>query len=183
MPVMALEEEQLPVAGARRGDPQAWDALFKRYQLPLYVFVFEMTRKEQTSLDIVQETFVNAVRHIASLKNDEKFGSWLFGIARQKSIQSWRKESTAARIEDRLASDEHTDSEDPSELLIQREHEAEFMKTLAGLTDTHREVIVLHFLQEFSIDEIAGITGAPIGTVKSRLHKPPGQILFFVRPS
>src|SRR6266700_2770950 len=85
------EIEQLPVLQARAGDGAAWDALFRRYQLPLYVYIFELVRDEQTSLDIVQETFINAVRHLGTLRDDAKFGSWLFGIAHQKCIQRWRK--------------------------------------------------------------------------------------------
>src|SRR6185437_2358281 len=90
MPVMA-ESEQLPVQPAREGNPAAWDALFRCYQLPLYVYVFELVHNEQTSLDLVQETFIAATKHIGSLRDDEKFGSWLFGIAHQKIIQLWRK--------------------------------------------------------------------------------------------
>src|ERR1051325_4570122 len=85
------EIEQLPVSEARAGESAAWDTLFRRYQLPLYVYVFELVRDEQTSLDIVQETFINATRHIGSLRDDERFGGWLFGIAHQKCIQHWRK--------------------------------------------------------------------------------------------
>src|SRR5579859_4580218 len=86
------EREQLPVWEARAGDPDAWQTLFKRYQLPLYVYVFELVRHEQTSLDIVQETFINAARHIGSLRDDDKFGSWLFSIAHQRCVQHWRKQ-------------------------------------------------------------------------------------------
>src|SRR2546427_2586614 len=91
--LVVAEREQLPVAEARAGDTAAWDILFKRYQLPLYVYVFELVRDEQTSLDIVQETFISAARHIHGLQDDEKFGSWLFSIAHQKCIQRWRKRS------------------------------------------------------------------------------------------
>src|SRR5213592_2864079 len=86
------EREQLPVQQARAGEPEAWDILFRRYQLPLYVYVFELVRDEQASLDIVQETFINAARYIGSLREEGKFGSWLFGIAHQKCIQRWRKQ-------------------------------------------------------------------------------------------
>src|ERR1043166_10226049 len=88
--LVVAEREQLPVAEARAGDTAAWDTLFRRYQLPLYVYVFELVHDEQSSLDIVQETFINAVRHIGNLRDDEKFGGWLFGIAHQKCIQRWR---------------------------------------------------------------------------------------------
>src|SRR6185436_7090609 len=85
------EDEQLPVAAAREGDPGAWSVLFKRYQLPLYVYVFELVHHEQTALDIVQESFINATRYLRSLREDRKFGSWLFSIAHQKCQQHWRK--------------------------------------------------------------------------------------------
>src|SRR5712672_3252450 len=90
--LVVAEREQLPVPQARSGEPAAWDMLFKRYQLPLYVYVFELVRDEQTALDIVQEAFINAVRHVAGLREDDRFGSWLFGIAHQKCIQRWRQQ-------------------------------------------------------------------------------------------
>jgi len=64
------EREQLPVADARAGNADAWKTLFRRYRLPLYVYVFELLRDEQASLDLVQETFISAFRHIASLPED-----------------------------------------------------------------------------------------------------------------
>src|SRR5438034_8828951 len=91
--LVVAEREQLPVAQARAGDTAAWDTLFRRYQLPLYVYVFELVHDEQTSLDVVQETFIAAVKHIGSLRDEEKFGGWIFGIAHQKCIQHWRKSS------------------------------------------------------------------------------------------
>src|SRR5471030_3316256 len=89
--LVVAEQEQLPVSQARAGKPAAWDVLFRRYQLPLYIYVFELAHDEQASLDIVQETFIAAARHIGGLRDDGKFGSWLFGIAHQKVIQLWRK--------------------------------------------------------------------------------------------
>ena len=89
MPLVA-KDEQLPVAQARSGDPAAWDTLFRRYQLPLYSYVQELMRHEQTSLDLVQETFIKAVRHLGSLRDDARFGGWLFRIAHQLCQQQWR---------------------------------------------------------------------------------------------
>src|SRR5437899_9016417 len=91
--LVVAEREQLPVSQARAGEPAAWDILFKRYQLPLYVYVFELVHDEQAGLDIVQETFISAARHLGSLRDDARFGSWLFGIAHQKVIQRWRGQS------------------------------------------------------------------------------------------
>src|SRR6266850_3569306 len=112
------EPEQLPVPQARAGDPAAWDVLFKRYQLPLYVYIFELVRDEQTSLDLVQETFINAFRHIATLRDDEKFGSWLFSIAHQKCIQQWRRQGRDAELQEELANAPAASADAPLDLLI-----------------------------------------------------------------
>ena len=101
--LVVAEREQLPVPQARAGEPAAWDTLFRRYQLPLYVYVFELVHDEQTSLDLVQETFIAAVRHIGGLRDDGKFGSWLFGIAHQKCIQRWRKQNREEILRDEIA--------------------------------------------------------------------------------
>ena len=165
-------DEQLPVAAARTGDSDAWSVLFRRYQLPLYVYVVELVHNEQTALDIVQETFVNAARYLGSLRENRKFGSWLFSIAHQKCQQHWRKPPR-----DEVSPDDHefvlesnADDTAPFDLLIRREQEEEFMALLNQLSDAHRSVVLLHFLEEFPLDEIAEVTGVSVGTVKSRLH-------------
>jgi|SRR5579862_1505840 len=164
------EREQLPVAEAREGNVEAWESLFRRYRLPLYVYVFELVRDEQTSLDLVQETFISAFRHLAMLRDDEKFGSWLFGIAHQKCVQQWRRHVRESELQEELATAEVVGDEAPDELLIREEQEAEFMKLLAKLPVPQRSALLLHFVEGFSLEEIARITDAQVGTVKSRLH-------------
>lgn len=163
--------EQLPVAQARSGDPKAWDTLFRRYQLPLYAYVYELVRDEQASLDIVQEAFINAARHIESLRDDARFGSWLFGIARQKVAQRWRKPERTTPLEDTQDHEgELEDSESPSDWLMRKEQEEQFMNLLRQLPEAQRDVLLLHFLEDFPLEEIAAITHVSLGTVKSRMH-------------
>ena len=168
--MVVAEREQLPVQEARAGDPAAWDALFKRYQLPLYVYVFELVHDEQASLDIVQETFIAAVRHLRSLRDDGRFGSWLFGIAHQKCIQHWRKTGPEEPWDEPALEALPGLDDNPRELLIREEQEAEFMQALNQLPPPQRAVLLLHFVEDFSLEEIAGVTGVALGTVKSRLH-------------
>src|SRR5262245_720400 len=164
------EREQLPVPQARAGDPAAWDALFRRYQLPLYVYVFESVHDEQASLDIVQDTFIRAVQHIDSLRQDDKFGSWLFGIAHQQCIQRWRRQTREENALEELGAEPLEVSAGPDALLIRQENEEEFMRRVNQLPPPQRSVLLLHFVEDFSVEEIAEITGAAAGTVKSRLH-------------
>jgi len=168
--LVVAEREQLPVPQARAGEPAAWDALFHRYQLPLYVYVFELVHDEQTSLDIVQETFIAAVRHIGGLRDNAKFGSWLFGIAHQKCAQRWRKQNREEILREEIAELPDEFEHSPDDLLIRQEQEAGFMNLLNQLPLPQRAVLLLHFIEDFSLEEIAGITGANPGTVKSRMH-------------
>ncbi|HZI32428.1 MAG TPA: sigma-70 family RNA polymerase sigma factor [Candidatus Binatia bacterium] len=160
--------EQLPVAQARAGEPAAWDILFRRYQLPLYVYVFELVQNEQAGLDIVQESFIAAARHIGSLREDAKFGGWLFGIAHQKCLQHWRKRREV--LVEEIPEDNNESEDGPDDLLIRREQEDACMQLLNQLPLPQRSVLLLHFVEDFSLEEIARITETQIGTVKSRLH-------------
>jgi RNA polymerase sigma-70 factor (ECF subfamily) len=162
--------EQLTVREAREGNPDAWDQLLRRYQLPLYVYVHELVSDEQASLDIVQECFITAVRHIHTLREDARFGSWLFGIAHQKCLQLWRRRKAKPLLADELPNDLVDDQDDPAEWLLHQEQQEEFMNLLNQLPAPQRSVLVLFFLEEFSMAEIADITGTAIGTIKSRLH-------------
>ncbi len=168
--LVVAEHEQLPVPQARAGEPAAWDVLFQRYQLPLYVYVFELVRNEQTSLDIVQETFIAAARHLGGLRDDGNFGSWLFGIAHQKVIQIWRKHSGKEVLFGEISDAPDEFESGPDDLLIRQEQEAEFMNLLNQLPLPQRSVLLLHFVEDFSLEEIARITETQIGTVKSRIH-------------
>ena len=163
------EPEPLPVLQARAGDPAAWDTLFRRYQLPLYVYAVELVHHEQTALDIVQETFIAAAKHIGGLRDDARFGGWLFGIAHQKCIQRWRKQGREILV-DEIPEAPDDFGNGPDDLLIRREQEAEFMKLLDQLPLPQRSVLLLHFIEDFSIEEIARIIETQVGTVKSRLH-------------
>ncbi len=161
--------EVLPVRDARSGDSQAWHCLFQRYQLPLYAYVFELVRNHQTALDLVQDSFISAVKHIDRLQDDQRFGSWLFSIAHQKCLQIWRKPHRLEPLEE-LALDDNVDAQTlPDQWLIDQENAEALYRALEQLPILQRSVITLHFIEDFSLEEISEITASPIGTVKSRL--------------
>lgn len=167
-----FDKQELPVAAARRGDSAAWEILFKRYQLPLFTYLMQMLRRREICFDLVQETFLAAIRHLDSLRCEERFGSWMFSIAHQKALQwlrrhRWNQEESWEQhtAERELVSDEAG----PVDLLIQDEDEAAFGAALERLSGEQREAILLYWLENFSVAEIAEITAVPPGTVKSRL--------------
>ncbi len=162
--------ETLPVAAARHGDPDAWDTLFRRYQLPLYSYVTDLIRDPQSALDLVQEVFLRAVRHLDSLREDARFGSWLFGIAHQQVIQFWRRRGRQPLATEPVPEDSEASDPEPGLDLMRREDGSRLLAALDALPEAHRGVLLLHYLEDFPLAEIAVITGVPLGTVKSRLH-------------
>ncbi|HVS51319.1 MAG TPA: RNA polymerase sigma factor [Opitutaceae bacterium] len=164
------------ISAARRHAPAAWNSLLERHQLPLYTYVAELLRDEHAALDILQETFTSAVRHIATLRDDTRFASWLFGIAHQKCVQHWRRAARAGTIFAPAPDEEFIphvpDDElvDPRSLLLQREQAEAFFSLVERIPAPQRSALLLHVLEDFSLDEIAQIAGVPVGTIKSRLH-------------
>jgi RNA polymerase sigma-70 factor (ECF subfamily) len=162
------------VQAARHHAPDAWDTLLKQHQLPLYTYLAELTRDDTAALDLVQETFAAAVRHIASLRDDARFASWLFGIAHQKCVQHWRRrrrDEIFANTEESVAPADFPDesSPDPRALLFRNEEAEAFFVLVERLPASQRSALLLHVLEDFSLEEIAAISGVPVGTVKSRL--------------
>lgn len=168
---MTDDPDHLLIQQARNGVAGAWDVIFRRYQLPLYTYVCELVRDSHASLDIVQETFINAARHLSSLRDDRKFAGWLFGIAHQKCIQRWRSNAREETLLAGAAEETSVDfADDPAGLLIRKEQEAAFMELVNALPLPQRSVLLLYFIEGFSIEEIAEVTSTLAGTVKSRLH-------------
>jgi RNA polymerase sigma-70 factor (ECF subfamily) len=169
---------------ARAHDFAAWDRLLKAHQLSLYTYIAELIRDNTTALDLVQETFASAVRHLASLRDDARFTSWLFGIAHQKCVQHLRRAlrtdarfvdasaliSVSEDTSDPLANIADASADDPLAQLLRREDAAALFALVEKLPLPQRSVLLLHILEDFPLDEIARITAAPLGTVKSRLH-------------
>ena len=174
MPLAA--ESFLPlVTAARAKDTHAWNKLLKQHERPLYAYISDLVRDPVSALDLVQETFANAVRHIDSLRDDRKFASWLFSIGHQRCLQYWRSQQRDSRLlveptEDAAELPEAVELDNPRSLLVRKERQAAFFTFIDELPPSQRSVLLLRILEDFSLQEIAEITGSPLGTVKSRLH-------------
>jgi len=160
------------VQAARNNDESAWDHLFKRYQLPLFAYANGLTGDRQSAFDIVQDSFVRAASHLAGLRDDERFGSWLFGIAHQRCVEHFRRTRRAAALfaDDRDARESDDEGEDPRDTLLSAERAQALYALVDRLPLPQRSALLLHVLGDCTLEEIAGIARVPIGTVKSRLH-------------
>ena len=162
------------VQAARRHDEDAWNELFRRYQLPLFSYAHGFTRDRAAAFDIVQDTFAGALAHIGGLRDDSRFGSWLFGIAHQGCIRHFRKNRRRSELfedgpmADDLAGDP---GPDPCRALVTAEQSEALLALVATLPLPQRSALLMHVLGDLSLEEIAEAAGAPLGTIKSRLHQ------------
>ena len=145
---------------------KAFDELVKKYQSPIRRFFLNLTCGDsELSNDLAQDTFIKAYTNIASFKNLSSFSTWLYRIAYNifyDYIRS-RKETNDldAREVDAISSVEQDN-------LGQKMDVYQSLKTLKEI---ERTCITLFYMEDVSIEKVAGITGCPVGTVKSHLSR------------
>ena len=153
------------------GDLVALEQLFGRYQRQLYQLALGVTRDPQTAEEVLQDTFYRLHQHAARLDGSSPLLPWLYRVAANLSYNQARRRHIWAEpfhaLADRLFAPSWRSPEH-----IAEEHEVQSIvrATLDAISPKHRAVLVLHYIHEYSVQEIAVILDCPEGTVKSRLH-------------
>ena len=160
------------VQAARNNDESAWDQLFQMYQLRLFAYAKGLTGDREAAFDIVQESFIRAASHVGGLRDDARFGQWLFAIAHQRCLAHFRraKRESALLGERDDPREAESNGPDPRDAFLSEERAQALYSLVDQLPLPQRSALLLHVLGEFSIEEIARIAAVPVGTVKSRLH-------------
>ncbi len=181
MTAAAAEEtqrENLVIArGLKRNDPELLDRLIELYQHRLLRYLLFLTGKREVAEDLFQETWMRVLLRGAQYNGKARFDTWLFTIARNLVIDLSRKRQMASLDEmSETGEDERPfevaiDGPSPLEQFASREDRAEVAEVLLKLEPNYREVLVLRFHEEMSLEEIAAMTRAPLSTVKSRLYR------------
>ena len=174
-------QESLAVAeGLKRRKAGLLDELIVRYQHRLLRYLLFLTGNRETAEDLFQEVWMRVLVRGAQFNGQARFETWLFTIARNLVIDQRRKRTMTSLDElfegagddDRpmsfeVAADEPTPFDHVSNL----EDRERIAAALLELDTLHREVLVLRFHEELSLEEIAKVTRAPLSTVKSRLYR------------
>ena len=166
------------VRGALDGVESAFREIVLRYQRPIYGLIVRLVRNPARAEELAQDTFVKAYRALHTYDVQRKFSAWLLTIAHHVAIDELRKSSLDTEpleqtTEDGERTREFADTRTPTPAaLADRAQLATVLKTAIGrLRPEYREVITLCYERELDYDEIADITGLPMGTVKSSLHR------------
>jgi len=173
-----VQRENLAIAkGLKRNDPELLDQLIETYQHRLLRYLLFLTGKREVAEDLFQETWMRVLLRGAQYNGKARFDTWLFTIARNLVIDLSRKRQMASLDEMSEAGEDERpfevaiDGPSPFEQFATREDRAEVAEVLLKLEPNYREVLMLRFHEEMSLEEIASVTHAPLSTVKSRLYR------------
>lgn len=158
--------ERLLVLRCQTGHHEAFGELVERYGPRLGYFLRKLLPQGDRAADLLQEVWIDVFRNLPRLQNAGAFRAWVYRIAHGKAMLELRRNGRISETSEGV------------ELVEAREVEREFSPedaarihaALDRLNTTHREVLVLRFLEDLSYEDIGQIIGCPVGTVRSRIH-------------
>jgi RNA polymerase sigma-70 factor (ECF subfamily) len=167
----------LLVARAKAGEPQAFDALVRRYRRRIFALALHLSGTESDADDIVQDVFIRAFRALDQFEGRSEFFTWVYRLTVNRALDARRTRSRRSessieeedpRIERALQVDAGGDPRRAAEL---RQTYARVLRALDGLPAEMRTTVVLVTLQGLSNAEAAVVQGCPRGTIAWRLHE------------
>ena len=175
--VNGMESETRSIArGLRRRDPDLLDRLIEQYQHRLLRYLLYLTGNRDLAEDLFQETWIRVLERGHQYDGKHEFSTWLYAVARNLTIDYLRKKSPMSL--DGLIKDEESTPFEPAdmrpsalEIVAQHEHAERISAALVSIPAEYREAVVLRFQEGLALEEISAVTGAPLGTVKSRLYR------------
>jgi len=177
--VMGMESEASAIArGLRRRDPDLLDRLIEQYQHRLLRYLVYLVGNRELAEDLFQETWIRVLERGHQYDGRHQFSTWLYAVARNLTIDYLRKKSPIsldALMEDSI--EEHAPLEPADtrplawEVVAHQEQAERISAALVSIPAEYRETVVLRFHEGLALEEIATVTGARLGTVKSRLYR------------
>jgi RNA polymerase sigma-70 factor (ECF subfamily) len=165
-------EDHSLIDACRAGQTEAYGVLVRRYQDRLYPTVLRLTGSAEDAQDLLQETFLRAFQKLGHFHGESSFYTWVYRIAVNLALSGRRRRPSArlARVGD---GDPVADARgsDPSAPLERAERDRLIQEALNAIAADHRAVVVLKEFDGLRYEEIAGVLGIPVGTVRSRLHR------------
>jgi RNA polymerase sigma-70 factor (ECF subfamily) len=175
--VNGMESETSAIArGLRRRDPDLLDRLIEQYQHRLLRYLIYLSGNRELAEDLFQETWIRVLERGHQYDGRHEFCTWLYAVARNLTIDYLRKKNPVSL--DGLMENEDAAPFEPAderplawEVMAQHEQAERIGAALVGIPAEYRETVVLRFQEGLALEEIARVTGAKLGTVKSRLYR------------
>ena len=168
----------------KNGDASAFDEMVSRYWDRIYSIVNQLLRNSQDAEEVTQDAFIRAHRGLANFRGDSAFSTWLYQIAtnlaRNRYWYWWRrKRDKSVSLDAPVSADNATTLAEiipaevatPDDITVTREFVTRIASGMERLGAKHREILILRNIKNQSYEEIAGILGISVGTVKSRIAR------------
>ncbi len=174
-PVTMADGELVQTAIA--GREASFEELVRRYQRPIAAYVYRMVGDYDAALDLTQEVFIKVYNSLARYRSEFKFSTWIYKIAHNAAIDHLRRYAVREQaLSGELDGEPRVVAIESRRLTPEQESEREERRTeiesvVDELPSAYRELIVLRHSHDLSYDEIAEVTGLPLGTVKNRLFR------------
>ncbi|MDM7921827.1 MAG: sigma-70 family RNA polymerase sigma factor [Pyrinomonadaceae bacterium] len=172
----SLTDKELIVSAVVGSEP-SFEELVRRYQRPITSYVYRMLGDYDSALDVTQEVFIKVFNSLDRYSSEYKFSTWLYRIAHNAAIDHMRRNSVNAQSLETENPDGAYELQIESSLPSpETEHERsewrmEIEAVVKCLPAAYRDLILLRHSNDLSYDEIATVTGLPLGTVKNRLFR------------
>lgn len=175
--LMGMDSEPRAIArGLRQRDPDLLDRLIEQYQHRLLRYLTYLVGNRELAEDLFQETWIRVLERGHQYDGKHEFSTWLYAVARNLSIDYLRKKSPIS-LDGLMEDEEHAQLEPADtqpmawEVVAMQEQAERIRYALISIPVEYRETVVLRFQEGLALGEIAMVTGAPVGTVKSRLYR------------
>lgn len=155
------------VAAVNACDPEAFEVLYCRHRDWVANLAYRFTGDRQLALDVLQDTFLYFLKKFPGFRLTCQLRSFLYPAVRHLSITAQRK---ARRCQSDGTDLTDLEAAAPSEAAARPGDREDLAAALAGLSEEHRETLLLRFVDGLSLKEISDALEIPLGTVKSRLH-------------
>ena len=154
------------------GDGHAFEALFRKYQDYVYNIVFGIVGRAEDARDLTQDVFVQAYRSLPAFRRGARFPTWLYRIAVNRAVDAARKEKHRRWLPINEAVEARPDpSANPALAAVRQDEQDAVRQILMQVPVRHRDVLVLRYYQEMSVEEIAEVLGCSVPAAKVRLHR------------
>jgi RNA polymerase sigma-70 factor (ECF subfamily) len=160
---MSPEYEYEIIKDCQNGTMERFGELYDEYLDKIYRFVYYRTLHKQTAEDITQETFFKAMRNMSAVDPSKKFSSWLYKIAYNTVIDSYRAKKVTVNIDELV---NLADDTDIARDIDRREAFKKVLHDLENLSDAQRDIVVMRIWDEMSYREIADVIGKDEGNCK-----------------
>ena len=159
-----MDSDQELIELVNEGDADAFEALYYRYRDWIYHLAWRFTGNRQDTLDVLQETFTYLLGKFPGFSLTASMTTFLYPVVKHLSLAVRSKNR-------RFITDEEILSELPAPVLKDTQSSrSELASVLTVLPDEQREVLLMRFVDDMTLQEIATALNIPVGTVKSRLH-------------